>query len=122
MSVTIRLSKVGKRNAPSYKIVVSNTRDKRYGRFLDILGYYNPSTNPTGYKLDESKYNDWISKGALVTDAVVQLKEGTYVFKPYRPNAKPEETQETSVEAEPETIAEETVSEEPASEEANKEE
>ena len=83
MSVTIRLARVGKKNAPSYKIVVSNTRDKRNGRYLDILGYYNPTKNPPEYKLDEKKYDEWKQKGAMSTEAVEKLRDGTYEYKPY---------------------------------------
>lgn len=85
MSVTIRLARIGKRNAPAFKIVVANTRDKRNGRFLDILGHYNPSHNPPLFSIDKDKYKEWKGKGALSTDAVEKLLAGTYEFKPYVP-------------------------------------
>lgn len=84
MSVTVRLAKIGKKHAPAYKVVVSTTRDKRNGNFLDILGSYNPSTNPIIFSLDKKKYQEWVKKGAIVTQAVKKLIEGTYVFKPYK--------------------------------------
>ncbi len=94
MSVTIRLARVGKRNAPAYKIVVANTRDKRTGKYLDVLGHYNPSEGT--YKLDEEKYKAWKEKGALSTEAVEALRAGTYEYKVYRPHAETEaeETEE----------------------------
>lgn len=95
MSVTIRLAKVGKRNAPSYKIVVSNTRDKRNGKYLDVLGHYNPSHNPPLYSVDKEKYDQWKSKGALSSDAVENLIEGTYEFKPYNPKQTNESEENT---------------------------
>lgn len=93
MSITIRLSRVGKRNAPAYKIVVMNARDKRYGKFLEVLGHYNPSQKPESYALNEDKFKEWVGKGAGVTKAVEQLREGKYVHKPYAPNKTKEEKQ-----------------------------
>jgi small subunit ribosomal protein S16 len=91
MSVTIRLSKTGKKNAHSFKIVVSTTKDKRDGKALDVLGHFNPSHTPTLFKIDKKKYEEWVGKGALVTDAVKKLIDGTYEFKPYHPNKKQED-------------------------------
>lgn len=119
MAVKIRLAKVGRRNAPAFKIVATNRSTKRYGHFLDILGHYNPSHNPPSFNLDEEKLNEWVQKGAQVSDAVKQLQEGTYKFKPYNPNAKEEtpataseekakETEKTPVEDETTEAEEET--------------
>ncbi|OGC47622.1 30S ribosomal protein S16 [candidate division WWE3 bacterium RIFCSPHIGHO2_01_FULL_42_13] len=83
MSVTIRLAQIGKTNSPAFKVVVSNTRDKRNGKFLDILGHYNPSNNPVLLEIDKKKYEEWKGKGAMVTSAVEQLVEGKYEFTPY---------------------------------------
>lgn len=85
MSVTIRLSRIGRKNLPAYKIVVANTRDKRDGRSLDILGHYNPSMNPESFSIDMKKYKEWKSKGALVTEAVEKLVKGEYKYVPYEP-------------------------------------
>lgn len=73
-----------KKNSPSYKIVVSNTRDKREGNFLDILGFYNPQT-PIQMSLDKKKLNEWRSKGAIVTKAVELIAEGKYSYVKYSP-------------------------------------
>lgn len=115
MSVSIRLARVGKKHAPAYKIVVANTRDKRNGRFLDILGHYNPSMNPPTYSLDEDKYSDWKLKGALSTKAVEKLRDGTYEFVPYEPKATGDEA-ETS--AQSTTEASETTEETDTEEDA----
>lgn len=84
MSVKIRLSKFGKKNAPAYRIVVSTTRTKRDGKFLDIIGHFNPlmDKKPT---IDAQKLNEWIKKGAQLTKAVKKMVEGTYEFKKYQP-------------------------------------
>ncbi|MBN1162661.1 30S ribosomal protein S16 [Patescibacteria group bacterium] len=96
MSVTIRLSRIGKRNAPAFKIVVSNTRDKRNGRFLDMLGHYNPSHNPESFSYDKKKYAEWVGKGALITAAVKNLISGTYKFTKYEPKKNVESKQENT--------------------------
>ena len=77
MSVTIRLARIGKRNAPAYKVVVANTRDKRNGRFLEVLGHYNPSNNPVLLEIDTKKVDEWKGKGAMISDAVTKLIDGT---------------------------------------------
>ncbi len=95
MSVTIRLARIGKRNAPAYKVVVANTRDKRNGRFLDVLGHYNPSHTPPLLSIDKKKYKEWKGKGALSTDAVEKLIAGKYEFVPYtRQNEEKKEKKE----------------------------
>jgi len=88
MSISIRLAKFGKKHAPAYKIVVANTRDKRNGKFLDIIGHYNPSENPVKFEYDKEKYIDWKNKGALITDAVSKLVEGNYEQKEHDPHKK----------------------------------
>ncbi|HOM77828.1 30S ribosomal protein S16 [Patescibacteria group bacterium] len=85
MSVTIRLARVGKKNAPAYKIVVAQTKDKRTGKYLDVLGFYNPSEGEKSYKIDKEKFQDWKNKGALSTQAVDKLLEGTYKYMVYAP-------------------------------------
>jgi small subunit ribosomal protein S16 len=83
-------------------VVVANTRDKRTGKYLDVLGYFNPTESPDAYEIDEDKYQEWKSKGALSTEAVEKLIEGTYEYKVYNPNQE-EESQES---AEKESTAE----------------
>jgi small subunit ribosomal protein S16 len=87
MSVTIRLARIGRKNLAAYRIVVSNTRSKRNGIFLDTIGSYNPSEKPVLLTFDKDKLKDWTAKGALITDAVKKLTEGTYEYKLY-PSAK----------------------------------
>jgi small subunit ribosomal protein S16 len=84
MSITIRLSRTGKKNNPTYKVVVSNTRDKRNGKSLEVLGSMNPTLTPITYTMDKKKYDEWVKKGAMVSDSVKKLVEGTYTYKPYK--------------------------------------
>ncbi len=85
MSVSIRLSRVGKRNAPSFKIVAATTRSKRNGIYLEILGHYNPSMKPAEKNINMEKYQAWLSKGAIVSPAVLAIIRDEYKFVPYQP-------------------------------------
>jgi small subunit ribosomal protein S16 len=71
--VRIRLRRTGSRGQPSYRIVVADKESPRDGRFLEILGYYNPRTEPATMKVKEDRVYDWISKGAQPTESVAQL-------------------------------------------------
>lgn len=74
MAVKIRLSRVGKKNAPIYKIVAVNGRNKRDGEYLENLGTYNPLTGDI-VQFHVEKMNDWISKGAQPTDTVKRIAQ-----------------------------------------------
>ncbi len=78
MAIKIRLSRTGKKNSPSYKIVVSNQKDKRNGKALEVLGTFNPTTKPFQFTFDEKKIAEWKAKGAAVTPAVESLIAVTY--------------------------------------------
>lgn len=78
MAVKIRLRRMGAKKAPFYRIVVADSRYPRDGRFIEELGYYDPTKEPTVVKIDGDKAKDWISKGAQPTDTVKNIlkKEG----------------------------------------------
>lgn len=88
MSITIRLSRIGRKNLPAYKIVVANTKGKRNGKSIDILGHFNPSSNPVSFSYNKEKLAEWQEKGALTTEAVKKLLEGKYTYVKYEPNKK----------------------------------
>lgn len=71
--VRIRLRRVGGKKQPSYRIVAADKENPRDGRFLEILGDYNPRTEPATLVLDESRIYEWMSKGAQPSDSVRQL-------------------------------------------------
>ena len=73
MAVKIRLARVGSKKNPIYRVVVADARSPRDGRFLEIIGRYNPQPTPSIIELDEAKVKDWISKGAQPTDPVKRL-------------------------------------------------
>lgn len=80
-------------------MVVANTRDKRNGRFLEVLGFYNPSMTPVQFDYDKEKYQSWISKGALVSNAVTVLLDGKYKYKKYNPKAEKAAAEKAAQEA-----------------------
>ena len=71
--VRIRLRRIGAKKQPSYRVVAADKESPRDGRFLEILGHYNPRTEPATISLKESRIYDWMSKGAQPSDAVQQI-------------------------------------------------
>ena len=73
MAVKIRLRRMGAKKAPFYRIVVADSRSPRDGRFVEEIGYYNPTTEPVTVKIDADKAAKWIQNGAQQTDTVKRL-------------------------------------------------
>ena len=73
MAVAIRLTRVGATKRPSYRVIAIDKRRSRDGRALEILGFYDPLTEPATVQLDTDKIKVWMGKGALPSDAVVRL-------------------------------------------------
>ncbi|MBM4402134.1 MAG: 30S ribosomal protein S16 [Candidatus Cloacimonetes bacterium] len=71
--IKIRLTRTGKKHQASYRIVVADSRSKRDGRHIEILGYYNPQVKPPEMGLDKVRYNYWVGVGAQPTEAVKEL-------------------------------------------------
>ena len=69
----MRLTRVGSKKNPIYRVVVADSRSPRDGKFIEIVGRYNPQTQPSTIEIDEAKVKDWISKGAQPTDSVRRL-------------------------------------------------
>ncbi len=73
MAVKMRLTRVGSKKNPIYRVVVADSRSPRDGRFIEIVGRYNPQTDPSTIDLDEQKVKDWLGKGAQPSGAVQKL-------------------------------------------------
>ena len=73
MAVKIRLNRMGAKKNPFYRIVVADSCAPRDGRFIEVLGNYDPSQNPAVVNVDEEKVLDWMGKGAQPTDTVKNL-------------------------------------------------
>ena len=71
--VKIRLRRVGSKKKPSYRLVVADSRAPRDGAFINIIGYYNPLTDPETVVIDEEKALNWIRQGAQPTDTAARL-------------------------------------------------
>ena len=76
MAVKIRMSRMGSKRKPFYRIVVADSRAPRDGRFIEEVGYYNPVSQPKELKLDEEKVFAWLQKGAQPSDTVRSLLSG----------------------------------------------
>ena len=73
MAVRMRLTRVGSKKNPIYRVIVADARSPRDGKFIDIVGRYNPQTEPSTIEFDEGKVRDWLGKGAQPSDAVSRL-------------------------------------------------
>ncbi|HFC08284.1 MAG TPA: 30S ribosomal protein S16 [Chloroflexi bacterium] len=102
--VRIRLRRVGARKQPSYRIVAADKEAKRDGRFLEILGFYNPRTDPPTVTLKEDRVYDWMMKGAQPSDAVQKIFRMVGFYDRYE-RFKKGESVETLLQESAETLA-----------------
>jgi len=73
MAVKIRLTRMGAKKKPFYRLVAADSEAPRDGKFLEILGYYDPMNEPALVKIDQDKVNYWLGKGAMVSDSARAL-------------------------------------------------
>jgi small subunit ribosomal protein S16 len=73
MAVKLRLTRVGSKKNPIYRVVAADSHSPRDGKFLEIIGRYNPQTEPSTIEIDEAKAKEWLGKGALPSEAVSRL-------------------------------------------------
>ena len=73
MAVRMRLTRVGSKKNPVYRVVVADSRSPRDGKFIEIVGRYNPQHDPSLIEFDEDKVKDWLDKGAQPSEAVNRL-------------------------------------------------
>lgn len=79
MAVKIRLTRLGDKKSPFYRVVVADSRSPRDGKFIEVIGTYNPLTNPAEIKIDAEKAKKWLANGATPTTTAKALlvKSGT---------------------------------------------
>lgn len=77
MAVVLRLARLGKHKSPAYRVVATDKQNKRDGRFLEVLGTYNPLSNPARVTLKEDLIKKWLGLGAKPTDVVRSLIKKT---------------------------------------------
>ena len=75
MAPRIRLARTGAKGQPSYRIVVADSRSPRNGRFIEILGHYNPRTKPATIGVDKEKAEKWLKRGVLPTESARSVLE-----------------------------------------------
>ena len=73
MAVKIRLTRMGDKKAPFYRVIVADSRAPRDGKFIDIIGTYNPLTDPAQINIDKEKAEKWLKNGVTPTDTAKQL-------------------------------------------------
>jgi small subunit ribosomal protein S16 len=73
LAVRIRLKRMGAKKRPFYRIVVADSRSPRDGRFIEEIGIYNPTTEPSVFEVNEEKVKDWLKKGAQPSETVRTL-------------------------------------------------
>ena len=73
MAVKMRLSRLGQKKAPFYRVVVADSRSPRDGKFIEEVGYYNPNVDPSVIKFDEEAAKKWLATGAQPTETVGKL-------------------------------------------------
>ena len=88
MAVKIRLTRMGAKKRPIYRIVASDSRRQRDGQYIELIGTYNPLTTPAEVKIDEALALKWLSTGAQPTDTVRNLLSGAGIMKKFADNKK----------------------------------
>lgn len=73
MAVKMRLTRLGAKKAPFYRVIIADSRSPRDGRFIEEIGYYNPLVDPAEIKIDAEKAKKWIGNGAQPTETVKAL-------------------------------------------------
>jgi small subunit ribosomal protein S16 len=89
MSVKIRLKRVGKTKAPSYRVVVADSHSPRDGRIIENIGWYNPLVEPSAIKIDEEKALHWLKVGAQPTESVTSLLKRTGILERFEQTKSP---------------------------------
>ncbi len=94
MAVTIRLRRMGSKKRPYYRVIATDSRMPRDGRFIEVLGYYHPIEKPAKVSLDEDKVFLWLEKGAQPSDTVASLFKVTGLSEKWSKKKKGEDISE----------------------------
>ena len=87
MAVKLRLMRMGKTKQPTYRVVAADSRSPRNGRFIEIVGTYEPRQEPTRIEIDNAKAVDWLRKGAQPTDRVQRILEQSGAWAEFKGSA-----------------------------------
>ncbi len=83
MAVKIRLTRMGSKKRPSYRIVATDSRSPRDGKYLELIGQYNPLTDPAEIKINEEVALKWLRNGAILTDTAKDLLSKAGIMKKF---------------------------------------
>ena len=119
--VKIRLRRTGKKKQPSYRVVVTDSRSPRDGRFVETIGFYNPRTEPPTVQIKEDRALYWLSQGAQPTDAVARLLRNKGTLDRFMRLKEGEDLESLLAEAAAEEVVAEEVVEEVLAEEVAEE-
>lgn len=86
--VKIRLTRIGKKKQPTYRIVVADSRSPRNGRIIENIGFYNPRVENSSMFVKQDKLSDWMGKGAQPTDSVRRILVKMGIMQPETPTVK----------------------------------
>ena len=102
MAVKLRLTRMGKKKQPTYRVVAIDSRTKRDGEYIELIGTYNPLTKPATVKLDEEVALKWLSTGAIPSDTVRNLFKEAGIMKKFADSkAKPAKKEKKEKKEEP---------------------
>jgi small subunit ribosomal protein S16 len=96
VAVKLRLMRMGKTKQPTYRVVAADARSPRNGRFIEIVGIYDPRPDPSAIRIDNDKAVGWLRKGAQPTDTVRKLLEISGAMAEFRGEAPPASAASTS--------------------------
>jgi len=124
VAVKLRLMRMGKKKQPTYRVVAADSRAPRNGRFLEIVGTYEPRLEPSGLKIDNERALHWLRHGARPTERVEKLLRISGAWEEFKPGAgaptypaKPAAKEEPVAEEAPPAKEEPVAEEEPAAQE-----
>lgn len=89
MAVKLRLMRMGKKKQPTYRLVAADGRSPRDGRFIEMVGIYDPRAEPSVVRIDNDKAVAWLQKGAQPTDRVRQLLTISGAWEQFKPGSSP---------------------------------
>ncbi len=123
MAVKLRLTRLGKTKQPTYRVVAIDSRTKRDGEYIELIGTYNPLTKPATVKLDEKVALKWLSEGAIPSDTVKNLFRDAGIMKKFaeskvKSSSKKEKKETTKEEAKP--VAKKTTTKKTTTKKASK--
>lgn len=116
MPVKIRLMRIGAKKRPFYRVVAVDERKKRTGEYLDLLGTYNPLTEPKEIILKQDKIDEWIKKGAILSDGYLRMTKQAPQRPPRKPKKQAKEEKTESPQVTPKSSETEAIEESAKSE------